>query len=472
MEKCLECVHPDDRTRVDQVMADAFQTHQPFVCEHRILLPDGIERIMQGRGEILVNDQGKAIKMLGTVQDITEAKRAEEALRRSEEQLRQSQKMEAVGRLAGGVAHDFNNVLTVITGYSGMLLNRMEGNNPLRKHTEEIQRGAERASALTRQLLAFSRKQVLQPRVLDLNEIVKGMEKMLRRLIGEDIELRTAFGQPLGTVKADPGQLEQVILNLAVNARDAMPRGGKLTITTKNVSLDQKTRFRNRALEIGEYVLLAVSDNGVGMTNEVKAHLFEPFFTTKGVGKGTGLGLATCFGIVSQSGGDIRVYSEPDSGTTFKIYLPRTDAVPEPQNGDPDSTVMPDGQESVLVVEDDPAVREFTASVLRECGYQVQEAKSAVEALPMIKGNSKFDLVVTDVIMPQMSGKDLYEEIKARSSDAKVLFISGYTDDALVGLGVLDDELSFLEKPFSPARLARKVREVLDDNRVAANCAC
>jgi PAS domain S-box-containing protein len=467
MEKSLERIHPQDLERVKRVLDDALRARRPFVCDHRVILPDGTERMIQSRGEIGVDDHGEPVRMLGIVQDITEAKHAEAALRRSEEQLRQAQKMEAVGRLAGGVAHDFNNLLTVINGYCGISLLKMASRDPMRKNVEEIQRAAERASALTRQLLAFSRKQVLQPQVLDLNEIVGGMEKMLRRLIGEDIELLTDFDPRLCKVKADPGQIEQVILNLAVNARDAMPHGGKLTIATQNVTLDQKTRFRQRALDSGEYVLLAITDNGVGMTEEVKSHLFEPFFTTKGVGKGTGLGLATCYGIVSQSGGDIRVQSAPDSGTIFKIYLPRTEAAPEEPADDSDTT-LPDGRESVLVVEDDEAVREYTASVLRECGYRVQEARSAVEALPVIEANPQFDLVVTDVIMPQMNGKDLYDQIKARSNGARILFISGYTDDALTNLGVMDNALSFLEKPFSPARLAQKVREILDHDALPA----
>jgi signal transduction histidine kinase/ActR/RegA family two-component response regulator len=386
------------------------------------------------------------------------------ALRRSEEQLRQSQKMEAVGRLAGGVAHDFNNLLTVITGYCGLLSAR-KIEEPVRKQIQEIGQAAERASSLTGQLLAFSRKQVLQPRVLGLNEVVRGMEKMLRRLIGEDIELSTVFESSLRSVQADPGQIEQVILNMAVNARDAMPRGGKLTIRTSNVTIDQATSFRQRVLPVGEYVMLAISDNGVGMTEEVKAHLFEPFFTTKGVGKGTGLGLATCYGIITQSGGDIRVYSEPNSGTTFKIYLPQTDAKPDGATGaDLD---LPGGTEALLVVEDDSAVRRLAATVLRERGYQVQESENAVEALELIEGRPRFDLVITDVIMPQMSGKALHDEIKRRIPETKILLMSGYTDDALAQHGILDDGLAFLEKPFSPARLARKVREVLAGGGVA-----
>src|SRR5581483_3272641 len=298
-----------------------------------------------GLGEVVTDEKGQPIKILGTTQDITEAERAEAALRRSEEQLRQSQKMEAVGRLAGGVAHDFNNLLTVINGYCAMSLRQMEPNHPLRKNSEEIQAAAERASSLTGQLLAFSRKQVLQPRVINLNEAVVGAEKMLRRLIGEDIELSIRFESALGNVKADPGQIEQVILNLAINARDAMPRGGKLTIQTANVALDQRTRFRNRDLNVGEYVMLAITDTGIGMTDEVKAHLFEPFFTTKGVGRGTGLGLATCYGIICQSDGDIRVYSELNSGTTFKIYLPRVDAAVTAKTTEADVDFLPDGKE-------------------------------------------------------------------------------------------------------------------------------
>ena len=454
-------IHPDDRSRVHQIMADAIRTRQPFGCEHRVILPDGSERVMLGRGEILADEQGEAIKLLGVVQDITETKRAQDALQRSEEQLRQSQKMEAIGQLAGGVAHDFNNLLTVINGYCAMALQKRAEVQPVRKHLEEIQKASERAAALTSQLLAFSRKQVLQPRVLQLNEVVHGLKKMLQRLIGEDIELSTIFDSALRHVKADPGQIEQVIMNLAVNARDAMPRGGKLTISTSNTTVDQVSKFRNRTLEPGEYVMLAISDNGVGMTDEVKAHLFEPFFTTKGLGKGTGLGLATCYGIIAQSQGDIRVYSEPNSGTTFRIYLPCTDAVMGPA-ATPDSEDLAAGTESVLVVEDDPSVRALTVSILRNCGYEVQESNNAFEALILLKRNPQFDLVITDVIMPQMSGKDLFDQIKNQLPHIKVLLMSGYTDDALAHHGVIDESLSFLEKPFSPAKLARKVRGVLD----------
>ncbi len=456
-----ERIHPDDRARVNQIMAEALRTRQPFICDHRIVLPDGTERIMQGRGEILLNTRGEPVKLFGIVQDITEAKRAQEALHRSEEQLRQSQKMEAVGQLAGGVAHDFNNLLTVISGYCALAVQVGDKAAPVRKHIDEIQKSAERAASLTGQLLAFSRKQVLRPRVLQLNDVVRGMEKMLRRLIGEDVELSTSYETALGNTLADPSQIEQVIMNLAVNARDAMPRGGKLTIKTSNVVIDQKSIARNRTLEIGQYVLVAISDSGVGMTDEVKSHLFEPFFTTKGLGKGTGLGLATCYGIICQSGGDIRVYSEPNSGTTFKIYLPCTDAVPEPAAFSP-SEYLSTGTESVLVVEDDPAVRRLTVTILRNCGYQVEESGNAFEALILLKRNPRFDLVISDVIMPQMSGKELHDQIKSQLPHIRVLLMSGYTDDALAHHGVLDESLAFLEKPFSPSKLARKIREVLD----------
>jgi PAS domain S-box-containing protein len=460
MPQSLNHVHPDDREKVRLALESSLRTAQPYACDHRSLLPDGSVRAMRGRAEMITDPDGRVIKMIGTAQDVTETQRAEEALRHSEEQLRQAQKMEAVGRLAGGVAHDFNNLLTVINGYCALSLQKMGADHTLQKNFEEIESAAERAAGLTAQLLAFSRKQVLKPRVLNLNSVVSGMEKMLRRVIGEDIELSTTFDSALGNVKADPGQIEQVILNMAVNARDAMPRGGKLTIRTGNVALDEVTRMRNRDLEVGDYVMLAISDTGVGMTDSVQEHLFEPFFTTKGVGRGTGLGLATCYGIVCQSDGDIRVYSEPNRGTTFKVYLPRVDAT-VPAVGKKVAP-MPAGTESVLIVEDEDAVRRLSTSVLRDCGYKVEHARDGAEALAMVNEGMAFDLIVTDVIMPKMSGRELHDRLKSTRPDIKVLFMSGYTDDALAVHGMLDSEFAFIEKPFSPSRLACKVRETID----------
>jgi CheY-like chemotaxis protein len=284
------------------------------------------------------------------------------------------------------------------------------------------------------------------------------MEKMLRRLIGEDVELSTTYDPALGNVKADAGQIEQVIMNLAVNARDAMPRGGKLTISTSNTTIDQTTKYRNRTLKAGEYVMVAISDDGVGMTDEIKAHLFEPFFTTKGLGKGTGLGLATCHGIICQSGGDIRVYSEPNSGTTFKIYLPRTDAALEPVAA-PDSELLAPGTESILVVEDDLAVRTLTVKTLQSCGYQVQESSNAFEALRLLKKNPQFDLVITDVIMPQMSGPELARSLRKVRRNTDVLYMSGYTDDKVGDMS--SGELTLIQKPFYLDDLVRKIREIV-----------
>jgi two-component system cell cycle sensor histidine kinase/response regulator CckA len=399
--------------------------------------------------------------VLVVVQDVMERKRAEAALRMSEQQLRQSQKMEAVGRLAGGVAHDFNNLLTVMLGYCDILLQRTEPSNPHCRHVEEIQRAGERAASLTRQLLAFSRKQVLQPKILGLNTIVFGLDKMLRRLIGEDIELRTVLEPDLENVKADPGQIEQVIMNLAVNARDAMPRGGKLTIQTANVLIDQANSNRKREMTPGRYVMLAVSDTGVGMTDDVKTHLFEPFFTTKGTGKGTGLGLATSYGIIKQSEGEIQVYSEPGHGTTFKIYLPCTvEKTTGAENGLKPKP-LPHGNETILVVEDEPGVRGLTCD---ECGYTVLESCDGADGLRVAHEYDlrKIDLTVSDVIMPIMSGKELADRLRVLRPDIKILLTSGYTDEALAHHGVLEMGLAFLEKPFSRAKLAQTVREILD----------
>jgi PAS domain S-box-containing protein len=389
-----------------------------------------------------------------------ERKRVEEALGESEGQLRQSQKLEAIGQLAGGVAHDFNNLLTVIGGYSSILLGKLPQDSPYVSSIEEIKKASDRASALTRQLLAFSRKQILQPRVLDLNTIVTDLEKMVRRLIGEDIDLLTITSPALGLVKADPGQIEQVLLNLIVNARDAMPQGGKLTIETRNVVHSEEYAQRH-ATEPGPYVMLAVSDTGCGIETEIQPRIFEPFFTTKGSGQGTGLGLATVYGIIKQSDGNILVYSEVGRGSTFKIYLPRVDEIAE--DAEVASGMVSPGSELILLVEDEDQVRTILKHILEAQGYEVLTASNGAEALSIAQDlNHDIKLLITDVVMPQMSGSELAQRVIAVRPNLPVLFMSGYTDDAIVRHGLLDEKLNFIQKPFDSASVGRKVREVLD----------
>ncbi len=392
-----------------------------------------------------------------------ERKNAEEALRRSEEQLRQSQKVEAIGRLAGGVAHDFNNLLTVITGYCELLLARLSSDEPMRKEIEQIRKAGERAASLTRQLLAFGRKQILEPKVLDLNSSARDMEKMLKRLIGEDIDLRIAPAPDLRRVKADPGQIEQVLMNLAINARDAMPKGGNLTIETANLELDEAYASRHVGVRPGSYVMLAVSDNGCGMDKEIMARIFEPFFTTKGPGKGTGLGLSTAYGIVKQSGGNIWAYSEPGRGTTFKIYLPQVEeAVVRPRSRR-QPTKVSRGSETILLAEDEPELRGLTRRILEMKGYTIIVAGDGTEALEICgRHEGSIHLMLSDVVMPKMSGRELAERLATTRPDMKVLYMSGYTDDAIVHHGILEPGTSFIQKPFTPDSLVRKVREVLD----------
>jgi two-component system, cell cycle sensor histidine kinase and response regulator CckA len=402
--------------------------------------------------------------------DLTERKRAEDgraqaeqALRQSDEQLRQAQKMEAVGRLAGGVAHDFNNVLSVILSYADMLLADLKPSDPMRTDIEEIRKAGLRAAGLTHQLLMFSRQQAVAPKVLDLQDVLQSMNNMLQRILGEDVDLVSLPSKTIGRVKVDPSHVEQVILNLVVNARDAMPTGGKLTIETANVVLDDEYALRHLPAKAGPHVMLAVSDTGTGMDRETQARIFEPFFTTKEQGKGTGLGLSTVFGIVQQSGGNVWVYSEPGKGTTFKVYLPRVDAeVDLKKPSVPLATLQ--GTETILLVEDEEQVRTIALTILRRQGYRVLAAQNGAEALLVCdQHEGAIDLLVTDVVMPQMSGPELAARLLATRPGLKVLCMSGYTDDSIVRHGVLQSGVAFIQKPVTPDSLARKVREVLDE---------
>ncbi len=394
-----------------------------------------------------------------TIRDLTKQ-------RQLEEELAQSRKMDAIGQLAGGVAHDFNNLLTVIMSYSSLLLGDIETTDPRRQDVQEISDAAERAAALTGQLLAFSRKQVMHTRPISINTVINGLEKMLRRLIGEDIELAISCGDPLHLVNADPGQLEQVVINLSVNARDAMPNGGKLRITTSNAKLPPDSRGKRAEAPPNGYVMLEVADTGVGMTREIQQRVFEPFFTTKEQGKGTGLGLATVYGIVKQSGGEVRLHSEPMSGTTFRIFFPALSTAAESQPAVAESQIVPRGDETVLIVEDDAALRALAARVLESSGYKVLLARNGVEALALCAGyDGKIDLVASDVVMPEMSGRPLVEELAETRAETKVLFMSGYTDDDVMRRGVLDGRTAFIQKPFTATQFATKVRDVLDQQR-------
>jgi PAS domain S-box-containing protein len=405
---------------------------------------------------VICDQNGTLLHYEGSIEDITERKTLED-------QLRQSQKLEAVGMLAGGIAHDFNNLLTAITGYSALTLMQLKAEDPLRQNIEEVKKAADRAAALTRQLLAFSRKQVLQLRILNLNEVISELEKMLQRLIGEDIRLRTVLEADLGAIKGDPGQIEQIIMNLAVNARDAMPQGGNLTIETRNVYLDENYARHHIAVNPGPYVLLAVSDNGLGMDEKIREHIFEPFFTTKEKGKGTGLGLPTVYGIVNQLGGNIWVYSEVGHGTTFKIYLPRTDEDAHEYKRSADTEKALQGEETIVLAEDEEMVRKLARRVLEIYGYQVLEvANGGAAILVCERHKGPIHLLITDVIMPEMSGVELATRLTRLHPEMKVLYMSGYTDNNIAHRGVLDEDANFIQKPFSTDALARKVREILD----------
>ena len=414
-----------------------------------------------------LNRLGAAVEReLRDAEDRRQHKKAEEALRRSEEQLRQSQKVEAIGRLAGGIAHDFNNLLTIINGYTELLLARLPSQDRTSRDINEIRKAGMRAASLTRQLLAFSRKQILEPKILDMNAIVVELEKMLQRLIGEDVRLTIAQAPGLRRIKADPGQVEQVIMNLVVNARDAMPQGGNLTLETSNVDLDEAYAARHVGVRPGAYVMLAVSDTGCGIDKESMTHIFEPFYTTKGPGKGTGLGLSTVYGIVKQSGGNVWAYSEPGRGTTFKIYLPQAEGTVDRQPRDGQRAGIARGSETLLLVEDQKELRELVREMLEMNGYTVVAAGDGLEALEICQRHEgRIDLMLSDVVMPQMGGRELAQRLATLRPEMKVLYMSGYTSNAIVHHGILDPGTVLLQKPFTPDGLARKVREVLDGDQ-------
>ncbi len=453
----LEQIHPEDREKVTRAAAEALSTGTGSTLEYRMRHKDGSWRTLESRASTIVK-AGQVEKLVVVNRDVTERKRLEE-------QFRQSQKMEAVGRLSGGVAHDFNNLLGVIIGYGEIVQEGTAADSPLRTSVEEMLKAGHRAASLTRQLLAFSRQQVMDPRVLNLNTTVKDMEKMLKRLIGEDVQLRTNLDTGLSRIKADPGQIEQVIMNLAVNARDAMPRGGLLEISTSNFHMDDNfVRRYPYPVQAGDYALLTVTDTGTGMDAATRTRVFEPFFTTKGKGKGTGLGLSTVYGVVKQSGGYIEVHSEPGAGATFRIYLPKVEEALDAQKqpaGLPDSL---HGSETVLLVEDELSLRKLSRQLLELCGYAVLEAENGTDALKISQDHSRkaIHLLLTDVVMPGMSGRVLADNIAKQRPDTRVLYMSGYTGQTVGQHGVLAEGSFFLPKPFTREALARKVREVLE----------
>jgi PAS domain S-box-containing protein len=461
MDAFIQLVDPDDRSAVLGELGRALNEATDSNIEYRTIWPDGTTHWIAGKGRFFRNDADAITGGVGVGIDVTEH-------RQLEVQLAQSQKMEAVGQLAGGIAHDFNNMLTAILGYAELLVPALTGKEGCLNDLEQIRKSAMRATHLTRQLLAFSRKQILQPVVVDLNGLIQELANLLRRLINEDVELKLALDPKLGRIKADPGQIEQVIMNLAINARDAMPGGGCLTIETANIDVDDEFFRRHgfkREVEGDRFVVLMVSDTGVGMDAETKKRIFEPFFTTKAKGKGTGLGLATVYGIVKQSGGSIWVYSEPGRGATFKVYLPRTDEAIIPEAAGAVSGGSLRGTETILLVEDEEAVRLLSRALLERCGYRVIEAVDAEQAIQLADRTARIDLLLTDVVMPGWSGPDLFEHLRPSRPEMKVLYMSGYTDEAIVKRGVLAPGTLFIQKPFTAFGLTQKVREVLSTDK-------
>ncbi len=445
--------YPQEECPIHATLKDGVVRH---VRDEIFWRKDGTSFPVEYTSAPLRDEEGRIIGVTVVFTDVTSAKRLQA-------RLFQSQKMETVGKLAGGIAHEFNSILTAIIGQSELLLRDLPARSPLAGNANEINQAAGRAATLTRQLLAYGRKQFLHPEILDLNHVVAGMAGVFRLLMGADVNMQIAAGAGLHAVKADAGQIEQVIMNLVINAREAMPNGGRLTVETANVSIDEESVGRYPELKAGDYVMLAITDTGAGMSEEVQARLFEPFFSTKAIGQGTGLGLSTCYGIVKQSGGHISVYSEPGRGTTFKIYLPQVQESARPPVQRIASTELPRGTETILLVEDDPALREMSSTLLRRLGYTVWVAANGVEALTLKQQRNvgHIDLLFTDVVMPQMSGKELADRMEALYPHMRILFTSAYTENAILHQGMLNKGVTLLQKPFTPSALANKLREVL-----------
>ena len=461
-------VHPDDVERVERSVQDHLTGKTPMSeCEYRIQTPQGDGKWVLGRGKAAFDDAGHPVRMIGTVSDITERKKVEEEREKLGAQLLQAQKLESVGRLAGGVAHDFNNMLGVIIGNADLAIQHMDPSHPVHADLMEIKNAAKRSADLTRQLLAFARRQTAAPVVLDLNDTVTGMLKMLRRLIGEDIDLAWMPGANLWPVKIDPAQIDQILANLCVNSRDAIDGVGKITIETHNIVLDQAFLADDPEFKPGNFVMLAVSDNGCGLDDLTRENMFEPFFTTKDVGEGTGLGLSTVYGIVKQNNGFIKVTSEPGKGAAFKIYFPQTGDA-GPVDGAEIEILIARGTETVLLVEDEGAILRMGKAMLERFGYTVLSAHRPLEAIEIVEQHKGLiHLLVTDVVMPDMNGKELKSQIEKHQPRIKVLFMSGYTADVIMHRGILQKNVNFLQKPFTVDKLVNKVREVLDKPNIS-----
>jgi two-component system cell cycle sensor histidine kinase/response regulator CckA len=466
-EDWYSVLHPDDRDDVLAATEAAHARGEAFSGEYRLVANDGRVVSVRDEATIVQDEQGRPLFAQGFLLDVSDQEAAREEHDRLESELRQAQRLEAIGRLAGGIAHDFNNVLAVIIGFAKLLLRDLAADDPQREKAEQIARAGERAAALTQQLLAFSRRQLLMPQTLNLNDVIADVRRLLERLIGEDIRLEVVLDPELGNVTADPGQLEQVILNLAVNARDAMPTGGRLAIKTTNLDADDSDLAGDGNHSSRTGVMLSISDTGPGMDESTRARAFDPFFTTKETGKGTGLGLATVYGIVTQSGGSIQIDSTPGHGTTFTIQLPRTHGSGLSATGS--GTASEEslaGSETILLVEDDDDVRAFVSDVLERHGYRVLVAALPSEAIAIAAGYAgEIELLLTDVVMPEMSGRELCETLTASRPTMRTLYMSGYTDEALGHHGVLDEQIALIEKPFTPAALARKLREILEHDK-------